>query len=426
VSHESVRLERASSGRNACAHCNAQIWEGIARIVERSQTSYHLDCAVQARPELVRKVLLGREPVDPALVPDRNELMRRVRCRLDEQVKERRAAAAGESDPVLDPLFAQLEAEPGDRALLAVLADALSERGDPRGELITSEIAAEARPQAPLPGRRRDELRARLVPAFGDIPAKISWDAGFISRLEVQPQTAPRTARLAEIWKHPSVRLLGELAITGPAGPLMHAWFPALRRLELASRMTPVGPVGDIVAAMPRLEYLALAGSVERIDLAHPTLVELRFDHNDHLLHALDRDRLPALRRIAVSVVFSYGALLDAGWGQQLTHLAIQLTTLPVDFAARLEAALDGRKLVHLDLTGSKLMCSARALRGLCETLTAQVEPKPGMSVRHREKPEWGLGRIVGTSPGKIEIEFDIAGRKTLRDTLPHLAFDED
>jgi hypothetical protein len=66
VSQKTVRLDRATSGRRACAHCNAQIREGVARIVERSQTNYHLDRAVPARPELVRKVLLRREPVDPA------------------------------------------------------------------------------------------------------------------------------------------------------------------------------------------------------------------------------------------------------------------------------------------------------------------------------------------------------------------------
>jgi hypothetical protein len=149
---------------------------------------------------------------------------------------------------------------------------------------------------------------------------------------------------------------------------------------------------------------------------------------NDHVLHELDPARLPNLTRLTTTAAFqrSIDALFRAGWCARLAYLGLRDTTLGGEFPSQLEAALEGRKLPTLDLTGTRLACSTRALRKLCDKLIARIEPQVGMSVRHDEKPEWGRGRVVDSSVGRVVIEFEVAGRKTLRDTLPQLVFDED
>ena len=48
----------------------------------------------------------------------------------------------------------------------------------------------------------------------------------------------------------------------------------------------------------------------------------------------------------------------------------------------------------------------------------APVAPPPPLAewrVRHTRRPEWGIGTVVGEGEGGLEVEFEKAGRKQVR-----------
>jgi hypothetical protein len=145
-----------------------------------------------------------------------------------------------------------------------------------------------------------------------------------------------------------------------------------------------------LIAALPRLRSLSLAAPIDK--LAHPTLSRLE------LAGAFKQplDDLPALTELAIATDDDPSALLK--W----------LAT----------SALGGRKLARLDL--AKCHVPAAWLEPLAkitgELVVANVVPeKSGTFVRHRNKPEWGRGRVVREFDGKIEIAFPAAGTKVFR-----------
>ena len=98
-------------------------------------------------------------------------------------------------------LEAQIAAAPDDAGLYAVYADWLTERGDPRGELITIELALET---APLDSRLRIR-QAQLQSEHGAAwvqelrvsnRVKVVWRRGFIHRVELGDTRARWQARM--------------------------------------------------------------------------------------------------------------------------------------------------------------------------------------------------------------------------------------
>ncbi|MBA3396209.1 MAG: TIGR02996 domain-containing protein [Deltaproteobacteria bacterium] len=202
--------------------------------------------------------------------------------------------------------------DPDDLASYAVYGDWLGEQGDPRGELIATQLAAAATDDAEM---RRAALRvfARHREAFlGELADTIAaeaftWRAGFIQRaklshdalLFVSGVRVPVTLVevVAKLLAHPSARFLTELEL-GPADrdrwrrPLgTHRAAikrisavapPTLRRLALAdSTITPA-----LVEVLARTRFLA---HLHDLDLARCQLgggaLRALLEHADHFAH---------------------------------------------------------------------------------------------------------------------------------------------
>jgi uncharacterized protein (TIGR02996 family) len=123
-----------------------------------------------------------------------------------------------------EELAAAIRATPDDPAPYLVYADWLSDRGDPRGQLITIDHQLELTPTPELFRARREWLRAHpeLVGIIEDW-AQAVWKYGFVSKLVFEAGYYDRqrtdldvAAIVQEILQHPSCRFvrsveLGEL-----------------------------------------------------------------------------------------------------------------------------------------------------------------------------------------------------------------------
>lgn len=149
-----------------------------------------------------------------------------------------------------EEIEARLRAEPGDGESYLVYADWLSDRGDPRGELIVlqdrirrvEEIRRRART---ILKTHETELLGQLL-TLGDRNWEVEWDRGFVSSLVARPRDGDPDgfARvLPAVLRHPS--------------------FPFLRSFSLSVDLgaeTPLQPAVDAVstALPPTLTTLSL------------------------------------------------------------------------------------------------------------------------------------------------------------------------
>ncbi|MEZ4240897.1 MAG: hypothetical protein R3F59_33015 [Myxococcota bacterium] len=128
----------------------------------------------------------------------------------------------------LDALYARLEHDDSPEHWL-VLADALVEAGDPRGELIQLQHAARDG-DAAAHGRAQAFLQANAVALVGTPLVdglELSWRHGHVSAARLSPQldAAARAKILAELLGHPGNRLLRHLVLDGPPGDLARNLF---------------------------------------------------------------------------------------------------------------------------------------------------------------------------------------------------------
>jgi uncharacterized protein (TIGR02996 family) len=156
------------------------------------------------------------------------------------------AASGGDADDILqskggksDALLAAILADPDDVAARQVYADALSQRNDPRGELIHVELAL----AGPLSIRRREDLVARQAALLAGnratwFPYKLKYrtHGGFIASVDgtLQQLTAAK-----DVFDNEPVR---EVIVRGvdDAGKLVKAaWLPRIHRLVVR------GEIGD-------------------------------------------------------------------------------------------------------------------------------------------------------------------------------------
>lgn len=281
-------------------------------------------------------------------------------------------------DPIAR-LYAAVYRDPDDPAPRQVLADALLERGDPRGAFIQRQLAAppsdpaaRAAEQAAQQALVRREWLGAAAPAFGELPR---FAGGFLyagtvdGELDEAVLAAPEWATLRELTLPdppmlPSVdpRLLERMIAGWPA-----ALDRSLRALRIEIPPAPSGSYGLVASYphppqladwLPRLRGLrrldlpycaagllpshalaALPPSLERIELADPLLADWRL--------ALRREDGAWVAELAsVEVGDSYDGLgyhspalvsdPDA-WGQLLMALPAFTPGL-----ARVELALDG------------------------------------------------------------------------------------
>ncbi len=488
-------IEAAKSGRAVCATCGEKISKGMVRVAELYQDAthgrpqyeeryrgdgnysrsrseareaiqrfHHLECAVDKHPAVVATAL--KRPFDESLIPDRAEIDKRVAAAVEEERKGRVAAAtarmappveAAAEDPNLTPLLDQLADNPDDPELVAIIGDLYQSRNDPRGELISIQLATrnakrERGPEVANPrgrsrtaevedtttkdlGARRDQLIAFLTPKLDPSDRSI-WGLGFIRRIELGPKSAGRILELAGLWTHPSMRALSELRLELPQATSdgaiidqLAASLPrSLRKLEIAGSTSGGASLQPILAALPRLTELVLLGRLPDSTLAHPTITKLSF-HGMPWIPApqagfaiLSPEQLPAVRELAIrDWIFRSNPLADfarSRWPAVVErfHLdtpaaATDAIPLPFEWVDALRDGLAGRKLSILEITGVPIPLPVRAaLTPLCAELIcpshAVVLDDATTHVTHAAKPEWGRGKIIKRANGKLEIKF--------------------
>ncbi|MBA3540728.1 MAG: hypothetical protein H0T79_14045 [Deltaproteobacteria bacterium] len=199
---------------------------------------------------------------------------------------ERVRSAPTEAD---DELVAQLVDDPYDAATYAVHGDALTRRGDPRGELITLMAAAEAKPSkkaraavADFLEDHADELLGGLVEHVADIRAydegALVWRHGYLHQIKLE-HVLPRS--LAEVLSHPSCRLLAELELRGCTTETIEVLAErapgSLRVLELHAQrdLEDLGAVWRRVPRLRRLRIHARAFELGAIDLPLAERIEI-------------------------------------------------------------------------------------------------------------------------------------------------------
>lgn len=173
-------------------------------------------------------------------------------------------------------LFAAVYANPDADAPRSVLADALQEAGDPRGEFIALQLA---RARGGKKTRRESQLlkpnqRAWLGPLVMAIPNKgLVFERGFVARCQLQHHRESIEPYLG----HPEWATVEEVqpgAWDGTLQPLADA-LPSLRLLTNLE-------LGTSIPSHPKLEKVAVS-----------------FFNDDHVDHVIAL-RVPALRELAI------------------------------------------------------------------------------------------------------------------------------
>jgi uncharacterized protein (TIGR02996 family) len=283
------------------------------------------------------------------------------RANLPVELGARKTELVARRQPAIDARFSHLERaiadDPEDLTAFAVLADALQRDGDPRGELIALQVAAEtdAIRAASHANRYLDAHRAELLGPLADVPpAAYMCRRGYIHRVRLRDELLDSEG-LEHLLEHPAGRFLHEIAagvIGSPGDGLDHVVHvlgstgaPSLRVLQLGDFEYPdesemswfvVGDIDALWPGVPRLRHLITQGNVtaETIDHAMLERLEVRTGGLPRSAAlAIAHARLPRLRYLEVW----YG---DSGYGAEAT----------LDDVAPLLARRDLPELRHLGL----------------------------------------------------------------------------
>lgn len=293
-------------------------------------------------------------------------------------------------DDRAESLEARLAEDPMDREAAMVYGDLLQRRGDPRGELVALQLAAEAErvesPRAANPRARNAQTAVgkyfakHAAALLGPLAAHVKdvrdpsvppfvWRAGFIHRLQLD--AGDRGAIAREVLRHPSGQLLVELAVKADDREAAVAVLDAVRanppralqELDLFARADL--ELGDLWGSIPRVRRLSLtARSFELGKLAMPAVQRARFFGlalSPRCMHAIATAPWPVLERLELRLGNRYGKvsaafedvlpLLVRSDLPALTHLKIR----GAGFAGAICRALVGSplagQLVVLDLS---------------------------------------------------------------------------
>ncbi len=200
-----------------------------------------------------------------------------VRARLD-----RRAAADGEAARVGAELLEGIFATPDDDALRSVYADWLTDRGDPRGELIALQLER-SRTGKKAPAREKELLELHGKAWLGPLAASVlkqgqRWERGFLAACVFGPKTKEA---FAAALGQPAWFLVREIELRtfNRKGDAIALLSPALFRSLRAVRGLREAAVLEIAAAggLPGIETLGweLERADQRTGKAERTLGEL-------------------------------------------------------------------------------------------------------------------------------------------------------
>jgi hypothetical protein len=388
----------------------------------------HLACAIEMRRELAFTALCSRDS-DRELVDHALADVERLDAKLASEVRTNRAPAAPTDvekratpldDPRTEELLRELEARPGDRDLLAVLADHMQLRGDERGEMLVLDLRAGMDPAALA---RRRELYAVLAPEIGDYSAdKLTWGIGFLRKLELRLHSLDERAK---VLTHPSCRLLEvlELYAAYQAKPLAipPGSLPRSLRTLFVDKPAPAD-----LSWLPYLEQLR----IDDVDqaLSHPTVRSLELRNARRELIIDSAHALPAVTKLTVyrgPRLKTIELLAEAGWLGRVHVLELDSTELGEHDVRALEAAYASRKLARLELRNAKLTADYRGrLARVCDELDFR-DALPGKAagvewIENTKNPDLGRGRVVREFDGKVEVAFP-SGTRTFKADAPFL-----
>jgi uncharacterized protein (TIGR02996 family) len=290
-----------------------------------------------------------------------------------------------------DAVLAELAKHPDDAGTQRIYADALSERGDPRGELIALELAlaATALGAATDLAARVVALRELVDAAVmqrvdGALRPRLRWRHGFVHAVELDYNGDEPFDVLARLAGEPALRLVRRIAISATAmdgrddcAPLIAELarlapaFPCVVELEVTEGPdfgnpwidgpVAIDDVTPVLHAFPRLERLVIEGDPVRFGPADMTAL-----HTLHVAH-LDRDgaatlaavRAPVLDDLAIwfrsqpadSLVAALDAVLAAGFAPTALSLAVQSPAM-AEVIARVSAASLAERVRRLGLGG--------------------------------------------------------------------------
>ncbi len=186
-------------------------------------------------------------------------------------------------------LVAAIYADPDDDAPRHVLADYLSDRGDPRGEFISLQLA---RGRNDVRIARELELQQAHAAAWlGAIAAVVDvrrsrFERGFLSQAVIVPNTKKQLRKLA---REPGWATVERFVHGVPPQLLDHADFAALRAIDV--NRGEFGRLARRGVALSRVEELKLSTSVDLDELARvfPRLrrAQLRYEPEGVELAAL-------------------------------------------------------------------------------------------------------------------------------------------
>jgi uncharacterized protein (TIGR02996 family) len=215
--------------------------------------------------------------------------------------------------PKGDPaeLVARIWEHPDDNELRLVLADALSEAGDPRGELITLQMArSEGKADRKMLARERALLKEHARTFLGPLAAVVSlksavFERGFLERCEAYANAM--AARLQ--FDHTEWATVQSVTFTGKGSRIS----PAMRTLKEA-------------------RGVELKGLKHLLETGHPTLERLElsaqsaFSRYVTIARSLEESAaLPALHHLKLHIDDTGASdwLWDAPWSSQLRSLAV-------------------------------------------------------------------------------------------------------
>ena len=270
-------------------------------------------------------------------------------------------------------LEAAIDDDPYDANAYAVYGDALQRQGDPRGELIALQLAAEAQEGAKLKPAAGKLVAANVTALLGPLARHVAdvrelaappfrWRFGFIHRVELASAKGRDVAALlAQLLAHPSGRFVVELAVVAQEHPEAAAILAVLSRVKPATLReldvtvkVPQGTLGtiDVWPALVRLERIAIAGQFELGDLQLPHARRAKFaarTMSERSTVAIARAPWPVLERLELDLSHTEADFVD------LLPL-LQRTDLPA--------------LTHLKLRGCAF--AGAITRGLIDTAIAK------------------------------------------------------
>ncbi|MBE2253140.1 MAG: TIGR02996 domain-containing protein [Myxococcus sp.] len=268
---------------------------------------------------------------------------------------------------------AAIKAAPDDASGYAVLGDWLSQRGDPRGELIALQQ------QPALDRRQREREKALLMePSIRCLAGPLAqWRWGFVhTAILVRPASPGRTsgAGLGALLAHPSMRFVRALTLgQEPLAESLEALAASAPRVLASLSLYSPRPLelGQLPRGLPALEHLHLSTpEVSGVLGALPGLTALTvsflewgpstgkalLDHN--------RAQLSRIKVVAAGVFDARS--LDAVLAlPALEHLTLEASELNVEVIDAIAGSAAASRLTTLDLARSGL--SERGARRMLE-----------------------------------------------------------